>query len=265
MTARAIGVFALVLAMASPALAGPKNSVIGAGKLEEDMVHSGGTGYPVTLYEWWNKGKGKMDWGLSGELVYDDWTAASAGGGTRAFGVRVRGGKIVKIGLGINGNLRWTLSEKEKPKVTNRVAILAKPGILIGGNTGSTFVFGIRGEVGAPVSIDVHERVSVVTGGFVPLTFFINKDATNSGWIPLLIRMGVEIKANDNVAPWFYFDLGPGIGFGLGSGSGGANASFAWRIGAGTAFWGVLGKNKNKSNSAEAEEVEVVEVVVAEE
>jgi hypothetical protein len=250
MRARAIGVFALVLAMASPALAGPKNSVIGAGKLEEDMVHSAGTGYPVTMYEWWNKGPGKMDWALSGELVYDDWTAAGAGGGTRVAGVRIRGGKLVKIGLGIDGILRWTLSEKEKPKVTNRVAILAKPGILIGG-TGSTFVFGIRGEVGAPVSIDVHERVSVVTGGFVPLTFFIrNNNATDAGWIPILIRMGVEIKANENVAPWFYFDLGPGVGFGLGSGSGGANAQFAWRIGAGTAFWGVLGKNKNKSDSS---------------
>lgn len=252
MTGRAIGVFALVLAMASPALAGPKNSVIGAGKLEEDMVHSGGTGYPVTFYEWWNRGKGKMDWGLSGELVYDDWTAAGAGGRTRVAGVTVRTGsaKLVRIGLGINGKLRWLLSEKEKPKVTNRVAILAKPGILIGGNGSSTFVFGIRGEVGAPVSIDVHERVAVVTGGFVPITFFINKDINNAGWIPLLIRMGVEIKANENIAPWFYFDLGPGIGFGLGSGSSGADASFAWRIGAGTAFWGVLGKNKNKSNVA---------------
>jgi len=262
MTARAIGVFALVLAMASPALAGPKNSVIGAGKLEEDMVHSGGTGYPVTFYEWWNKGKGKMDWGLSGELVYDDWTAASAGGGrTSVGGITVRTGsaKTVKIGLGINGNLRWTLSEKEKPKVTNRVAILAKPGVLIGGD-GSNFTFGIRAEVGAPVSIDVHERVSVVTGGFVPLTFFIKQDpGINSGWIPILIRMGVEIKANENVAPWFYFDLGPGIAFGMGSGSGGSNASFAWRIGAGTAFWGVLGKNKNKSDSSATAVAEPVE------
>ena len=70
MTARAIGVFALVLAMASPALAGPANSTIGAKKLEQDMVHSGGVGAPSVMYEWWNKGKGSMDWGLSGELVY---------------------------------------------------------------------------------------------------------------------------------------------------------------------------------------------------
>jgi hypothetical protein len=29
-----------------------------------------------------------------------------------------------------------------------------------------------------------------------------------------------------------------------------SDTSFAWRLGAGTAFWGVLGKNKNKSNVA---------------
>ncbi|MFA9412914.1 MAG: hypothetical protein ACERK0_16745, partial [Deltaproteobacteria bacterium] len=46
--------------------------------------------------------------------------------------------------------------------------------------------------------------------------------------------------------PWFYFDLGPGIGFG---GGGGGNVGFAWRLAAGTNFWGVLGKNGNTSDS----------------
>ncbi len=111
----------------------------------------------------------------------------------------------------MNGILRWHLAEKERPKVTNDVGILFKPGILIAkGNCYDTFTFGIRAEVGVPVSIDVHERVSVVTGGYIPFTYFINTDRSNSGGVPLLIRLGVEIKANDNVAPWFYFDLGPG-------------------------------------------------------
>ena len=258
MTARAIGVFVLVLAMASPALAGPENSVIGAKKLEQDMVHSGGTGYPSTFYEWWNKGKKKMDWGLSGELVYDDWGAARAGGRTSAFGVSIRGlnSKTVRFGLGINGILRWNLASKEKPKVTNDTAILVKPGILIaGGFNPRSFLFGVKIEVGAPFTIDVHERVTVVTGGYIPFTVWIQKDAVNGTWIPLLIRMGVEIKANENVAPWFYFDLGPGIATGQGRSK--ADASFAWRIGAGTAFWGVLGRNKNKSNVAETEVVEI--------
>jgi hypothetical protein len=235
MTARAIGVFALVLAMASPALAGPANSTIGAKKLEEDMVHSGGVGYPSMMYEWWNKGKGKMDWGLSGELVYGDWLAAHTG-------------RFVKIGLGVDGMLRWNFVSNKKPKVQNDFALLVKPGILIAGNRfgGDSFTFGIKGEIGLPFTIDVHERVTVVTGGFLPIGGYINNAANSSfGEIPILIRLGVEIDAADNVAPWFFFDLGPGIRFGNVTGT-----SFAWRLGAGTAFWGVLGKNKNKSDSS---------------
>jgi len=240
MTARAIGVFALVLAMASPALAGPENSTIGGKKLDEDMVHSGGVGYPSVMYEWWNKGRGNLDWGLSGELVYGDWPAAHTG-------------RFTKIGFGVNGLLRWHLATREHSKVTTDISILAKPGILISGNRADTFTFGIAGEALVPVSLDVHERVNVVVGGAFIIKGYINKDLQNFGEIPLLVRMGVEIKANENVAPWFYFDLGPGIGFGQGA----SGAAFAWRIGAGTAFWGVLGKNKNKSDAAETEIVEV--------
>ena len=108
MTARAIGVFALVLAMASPALAGPANSTIGAKKLEQDMVHSGGVGSPSMMYEWWNKGKGKMDWGLSGELVYGDWLAAHTG-------------RFIKIGLGIDGMLRWNLRQQQEAQSAERL------------------------------------------------------------------------------------------------------------------------------------------------
>jgi hypothetical protein len=242
MTARAIGVFALVLAMASPALAGPANSVIGAKKLEEDMVHNGGVGYPSVFYEWWNKGKGKMDWGLSGELVYGDWLAAHTD-------------RYINIGLGVNGMLRWNFMSKKKPKVQNDFALLIKPGILISANgfAQDRFTFGIKGEIGLPFTIDVHERVTVVTGGFLPIGGYIAQDQAGFkagfGEIPILIRLGVEIDANENLAPWFFFDLGPGIRFG-GLFENNSDTSFAWRLGAGTAFWGVLGKNKNKSNVA---------------
>ncbi len=236
--------------MASPALAGPTNSVIGGKKLEQDMVHSGGVGYPAVLYEWWNKGKGNLDWGLAGELVYGDWPAANSGG------------RFIKIGLGIDGMMRWHLATRKHPKVTNDIAILAKPGILISGNRGDTFTFGIMGEALVPVSIDVHERVSVVVGGAFIIRGYINSDISNFGQIPLLIRMGVEINANENLAPWFFFDLGPGINIG----SAVSGAEFAWRIGFGTAFWGVMHKNKNKSDAAGGEEeVVVVEEVVVEE
>jgi hypothetical protein len=226
--------------MASPALAGPANSTIGAKKLEEDMVHSGGVGYPSVTYDWWNAGKKKLDWGIGGELVYADW------------GTWSKGGKFVRIGLAVNGTLRWNLASNEKPKVTNDVAILFKPGVLISSNTFRTFTFGIKTEIGVPFSIDVHERVNVVTGGFIPLTVWINNDLPNNVIIPFMIRMGVEVEAADKVTPWFYFDLGGAVGIstefqGFPSSSGG---TFAWRLGAGTNFWGVLGKNKNKSNSA---------------
>ena len=235
MTARAIGVFALVLAMASPALAGPQNSVIGGKKLEQDMVHSGGVGYPSVIYEWWNKGKGNLDWGLSGQLVYGDWPAAHTG-------------RFIKIGLGVDGMVRWHLATREHTNVTTDIAILARPGILISGNRGDTFTFGIAGEALVPVSLDVHERVNVVVGGAFIIKGYINGGGiSNFGEIPLLFRLGVEIKANEIVEPWFFFDLGPGIGFG---GGGGADVGFAWRLGAGTAFWGVRGRNKNKSDSA---------------
>jgi hypothetical protein len=234
--------------MASPALAGPANSTIGAKKLEEDMVHSGGVGYPSIMYEWWNKGEGKMDWGLSGELVYGPWLAADTDLNTR----------YIKIGLGIDGMLRWNFVSNKKPKVQNDFALLVKPGILISGNVFDNFVFGIKGEIGLPFTIDVHERVTVVTGGFLPIGGYIAKSpSANFGEIPILIRMGVEIKANENVAPWFYFDLGPGIKFG--EAFNGAATGFAWRIGAGTAFWGVLGKNKNKSDSSATAAAEPVE------
>ncbi len=233
--------------MASPALAGPENSVIGGKKLQQDMVHSGGVGYPSIMYEWWNKGKGNLDWGLSGELVYGEWPAA------------FKSGRGIKIGLGIDGMVRWHLATRNHDKVTTHIAILAKPGILIAGNRNSSFTFGIMGEALVPVSLDVHERVNVVVGGaFIIAGYINNNNVVNQGRIPLLIRMGVEIKASENVEPWFFFDLGPGIGFGEGA----SGASFAWRIGAGTAFWGVLGRNKNKSNVAE---IDVVEIEVSEE
>jgi hypothetical protein len=214
--------------------------VIGGKKLGQDMVHSAGTGYPNTFYEWWNRGRKKLDWALSADLTYADWGAARAGERVRVGGVVVgrASGRFVRVGLGINGILRWNLASKKRPKVTNDIALLFKPGVLVAGNRLDAFTFGIKGELGAPVSIDVHERVSVVTGGFVPVTVFIsNQDIATQTWLPLLIRMGIEIKASDNVAPWFFFDLGPGITFFNGT----SDASFAWRIGFGTAFWGVRG------------------------
>jgi hypothetical protein len=95
---------------------------------------------------------------------------------------------------------------------------------------------GIRAELAVPVSIDVHDRVSVVTGATIPFTLMFARDLDPWGIIPLLVRMGVEINAAPKVAPFFLFELGPAIGIGT------SDVDFAFRVWVGTAFWSVLGK-----------------------
>ncbi len=85
----------------------------------------------------------------------------------------------------------------------------------------------------------MHERVSVIIGGAIPFALYLNnRDIGARGFIPLLVRMGVEIKAAKHVSPFFLFELGPGIV----AAGGGADVEFAWRLWAGTSFWGVTGK-----------------------
>jgi hypothetical protein len=224
---KAVAVFALVLALASPASAGPTNSTIGGKRLRNDNVHNVGVGYPSLFYEWWNKGPRRLDWALKGALVYADWAAAYSRG------------RFIRIGFGLSAPLRWNLSTKHRKKATNDIAFRFTPGILLAGNRGDAFTFGIKAEVAAPVSLDVHRRVSVITGGTIPFAVYIsNQDIGTFGVIPLLIRTGVEIKASDRVSPFLLFELGPGIEVR----SGGADVSFAWRIWVGTSFWGVTGR-----------------------
>jgi len=222
-----MGVIVLVLGMASTALAGPVNSVVGAKRLRNENVHNVGVGYPSTFYEWWNRGPRKLDWALKGALVYGDWPVAYGGG------------RFIRIGGGLSAPLRWHLSSKRRAKATNDVGFRFTPGILLAGNTAGGFTFGVKSEVAVPVSIDVHERVSVVTGGAIPFAVYINnRDIGAAGFIPLMIRTGVEINASPHAAPFFLFELGPGIVVA----NGGADVEFAWRLWAGTSFWGVVGK-----------------------
>jgi len=227
MKALAAAALALVLGSASPALAGPANSTIGGKQLRNDDVHNVGVGYPSLFYEWWNKGPHKLDWALKGALVYGDWAAAYSRG------------RFIRVGFGFSAPLRWHLSTKKRSKATNDVAFRFTPGMLLAANTGDAFTFGIKAEVAAPVSLDVHERVSVITGGTIPFAVYIsNQEIGTRGVIPLLFRMGVEVKAAEHVSPFFLFELGPGISVGNGT----SDVSFAWRIWAGTSFWGLMGK-----------------------
>jgi hypothetical protein len=79
----------------------------------------------------------------------------------------------------------------------------------------------------------------VITGGAIPFAVYINNQNIGTiGLIPLLVRMGIEIKAANHVSPFLLFELGPGIAVGGGT----SDVSFAWRIWAGTSFWGVTGR-----------------------
>ena len=73
----------------------------------------------------------------------------------------------------------------ERSKATNDIAFRFTPGILLAGNRGDAFTFGIKAEAAAPVSIDVHERVSVITGGTIPFAVYIsNQNIGTLGVIP---------------------------------------------------------------------------------
>lgn len=229
---KAVAGFVLVLAMSSTAFAGPQ-STIGGKRLKSDTVHNAGVGWPSLFYEWWHRGQGNLDWALGAELVYGDWSGAFSD---------------VSAGLALNAPLRWHVHNRKHAKATTDVGIRFTPGAMVGGTDRGPVppvgvrpdprvMGGIRAELAVPISIDVHDRVSVVTGATIPLTLMFARDADPWGIIPLLVRMGVEINAAPKVAPFFLFELGPAIRVGNGT----SDVDFAFRVWVGTAFWSVLG------------------------
>jgi hypothetical protein len=230
---RAFAVLLCVLAVSNTAFAGPQ-STIGGKPLKTEIAHNVGVGWPSLFYEWWHNGQGNLDWALGAELVYGDWSAAYSD---------------IAVGLALNVPLRWHIHQRRHARSTTDVGLRFTPGAMVGGTEerrdppppgvqlDSRVTGGLRAEIAVPVSIDVHERVSVVTGGTIPLTLMFAKDTNPWGIIPLLVRMGVEINAAPKVAPFFLFELGPGIFVG----NGGSDVDFAFRIWVGTSFWSVLG------------------------
>lgn len=229
---RVFATLLLGLAVSNTAFAGPQ-STIGGKPLKTETAHNVGVGWPSLFYEWWHNGKGTLDWALGGELVYGDWSAAYSD---------------VGVGFALNVPLRWHIHNKRHARSTTDVGLRFTPGAMIGGSghhddppfaggQNDRVMGGLRAELAVPVSIDVHKRVSVVTGAVIPFTIMFAEGADPWGVIPLLLRMGVEINAAPKVAPFFLLELGPGIGVG----SGGSDVDFAFRVWVGTSFWSVLG------------------------
>jgi hypothetical protein len=199
---------------AGTAFAGPP-SMMGGSPIPEGTVHHVGVGWPSFYYEWWHSGT--MEWAIGGEVVYGDWSGEFSD---------------VKIGGAFNGTLRWCLSEGGGADA----AIQIKPGMLLGSMDAGhddRFVLGLRGEVGFPVTIDLTPKVNLITGGAIPFSVFFVEDADDYVVLPLLARLGVEVKATDTITPWLLFEMGPGLAFG----DFGTEAEFAFRIWVGSAFW----------------------------
>jgi len=212
----------LVLGLASTALAGPQ-STIGGARLESDMVHKATTGWPSTSYEWWNKGEKRLDWALGGELVYGPWSGAW---------------DDPRIAFAVYAPLRFHLWNHKRPGSTTDLGFRVTPGLLAGSAGVNTPTVVSRIELAVPVSVDVNPKLSVVTGGVIPIDLGWVKGTGFVGVIPLMVRLGVEIKASKKTAPFVLIEVGPGIGFGQGR----SGVDLAARLWAGTTFWSVIGK-----------------------
>jgi hypothetical protein len=212
----------LLLALASPALAGPQ-STIGGARLETDMAHKVGTGWPSTSYEWWNKGRNSLDWALGGELVYGPWSGAW---------------DDPRIAFALYAPLRFHLWDHKRPASKTDLGFRVTPGLMAGSEARDTATVVSRLELAVPVSVDVHPKLSVVTGGAVPVDLGWIEGVGFRGAIPLLVRLGVEIKAGAKAAPFVLMEVGPGFGFG----EGGSDVTLAARLWAGTSFWSVIKK-----------------------
>jgi len=191
----------------TPSLQGGKLMPVGT-------AHQVGAGWPSVFYEYWHSGT--PDWAIGGEVVYGDWS----GGFTN-----------VEIGGALNVPLKWHL----KKTGTADIAFQVKPGILLGSleeGGGDDFVFGMRCELSVPVTIELTPKVNLITGGAIPLTGMIVSGADDYFVLPLLARIGAEVKATEKITPWLLFELGPAIAFGDGT-----EAEFAFRIWVGSSFF----------------------------
>jgi len=207
-----LAVLVLVL-WTGTAIAGPL-SLLGGKPMAEGTAHQVGVGWPSVLYDWWHSGT--PEWAVAGEMVYGDWSG---------------GFSNVEIGGAVNMPLRWHLNKAGGTDI----AFQLKPGILLGSMEAARddrFVFGLRGEMSLPVTIELTPEVNLITGGTVPFSVLFVNNADDYVVLPLLARLGAEVKATETITPWLLFELGPALAFG----GFGTEAEFAFRIWVGSAF-----------------------------
>jgi len=195
------------------AFAGPP-SLLGGKPMSSGTAHQVGVGWPSLSYEWWHSGS--PDWAIGGELVYGDWSGAFSD---------------VQIGGAVNVPLRWYLAKTGGADIGFRLA----PGFLLGaidvGHGDDNFVFGLRGEIAVPITVELDPKVNLITGATIPFSVFFVDGSDDYVVLPILARIGAEVKATETITPWLLFELGPGMAFGDDT-----EVDFAFRIWVGSAF-----------------------------
>ena len=207
-------VLLLIVLWTGTAFAGPP-SLLGGKALSEGTAHLVGVGWPSLFYEWWHSGT--PEWAIGGELVYGDWSGEFSD---------------VKIGGAVNVPVRWHLSGDGEG---TDIAFQMKPGFMLGSMDGGRddhFVFGLRAEMSLPVTIALTPKVNLITGGAIPFSVLFIDDADDRVVLPLLARLGAEVKATETITPWLLFEMGPAFAFGDFD----AETEFAFRIWVGSSF-----------------------------
>lgn len=204
----------LVLFFAIPVFAGPE-TIIGGKPLSVDSGHSIAIGWPSMSYEWWNAGK--PDWAIGGELVYGDWSGNFSN---------------VSIGVAVNVPFRWNLKHSGKVDVGLKMV----PGGMVGSKDSpgnNLFVSAIRGEMGVPITVDLNDRINLITGVAVPFTVMFVEHSDAFVIIPLLPRIGVEFEADHAITSFIMMELGPTIAIGNGN----TDVELGVRSWIGCTFW----------------------------
>lgn len=190
---RAVAV-AVVLA-AAPLARAEVPSVLG-GKMMPGgtTAHHVGLGIPGIFYEW-RQGGWDTDWGIHAGMIYEDWSGTESD---------------VDLGLEVELPIRIRLGSGDAASTALRLA----PGVLLGDRNDS-FVLGIRGDVGALVTVEVHQRANLVTGVTAPVTVLLNENLDSRFIVPVLGRIGLESFWERDRALSLLLEVGPAFGEGV--------------------------------------------------
>lgn len=182
--------FSILVSVVCASASAQSPSILGGNKLNRDHVHHVGIGWPSLFYEYWKSGGGSLDWGVGGELVYGDYVGYESD---------------VDFGFGINVPMKLHLKRFHNGDLSLKV----NPGFLVA-DAGQT-LFGIRAEIGMPISVRVHQKINLITGATLPLTLILPETGPSIKYFPMYGRIGAELNVISDIVPMFLLEMGPVI------------------------------------------------------